>query len=406
MEVVAERKPNYRRRVLLGIVCLGGGLLTSLCSAQAPAANPAPAPDATHKIDDTWQGTLHIPEANRDLRIVLKITKGNDGVLKGIWYSIDQSGQGIQTATMSFQDGVLKYTSQIIERTYEGKMSADGRSISGTWMEGDKPVSMLYERATPATEWTIPPPAPPVVPMVADANPSFEVATIKPSEPDKPGKGITVRGTRFMTRNTTLNDLIAFFYGVQQKQIVGAPSWVETDKWDIEGQPDVPGTPNKKQMETMVQKLLADRFQLKFHKESKELSAYVLTESKTGNKMTAGDQKAQLPGLGFSSISPVSLTVVNATMGDFAQFLQQLVLDRPVVDQTALEGKWNFRLKWTADESQMSGMGMKVPPPSDAADAPPPLFTAIQEQIGLKLDSGKAQVPVLVIDKVEKPSAN
>ena len=406
MEVVAERKPNYRRRVLLGIVCLGGGLLTSLCSAQAPAANPAPAADATHKIDDTWQGTLHIPEANRDLRIVLKITKGNDGVLKGIWYSIDQSGQGIQTATMSFQDGVLKYTSQIIERTYEGKMSADGRSISGTWMEGDKPVSMLYERATPATEWTIPPPPPPVVPMVADANPSFEVATIKPSEPDKPGKGITVRGTRFMTRNTTLNDLIAFFYGVQQKQIVGAPSWVETDKWDIEGQPDVPGTPNKKQMETMVQKLLADRFQLKFHKESKELSAYVLTESKTGNKMTAGDQKAQLPGLGFSSISPVSLTVVNATMGDFAQFLQQLVLDRPVVDQTALEGKWNFRLKWTADESQMSGMGMKVPPPSDAADAPPPLFTAIQEQIGLKLDSGKAQVPVLVIDKVEKPSAN
>ena len=76
------------------------------------------------------------------------------------------------------------------------------------------------------------------------------------------------------------------------------------------------------------------------------------------------------------------------------------------MDQTALEGKWNFRLKWTADESQMSGMGMKVPPPSDAADAPPPLFTAIQEQIGLKLDSGKAQVPVLVIDKVEKPSAN
>ena len=406
MEVVAERKPKSRRRVLLGIVCLGGGLLTSLCSAQAPAADPASVADATHKIDDTWQGTLHIPEANRDLRIVLKITKGNDGTLKGIWYSIDQSGQGVPTATMSFQDGVLKYTSQIIERTFEGKMSADGRSISGTWMEGDKPVSMLYERATPATEWTIPPPPPPVVPMVADANPSFEVATIKPSEPDKPGKGITVRGTRFMTRNTTLNDLIAFFYGVQQKQIVGAPSWVETDKWDIEGQPDVPGTPNKKQMETMVQKLLADRFQLKLHKESKELSAYVLTESKTGNKMTAGDQKAQLPGLGFSSISPVSLTVVNATMGDFAQFLQQLVLDRPVVDQTALEGKWNFRLKWTADESQMSGMGMKVPPPSDAADAPPPLFTAIQEQIGLKLDSGKAQVPVLVIDKVEKPSAN
>jgi uncharacterized protein (TIGR03435 family) len=82
------------------------------------------------------------------------------------------------------------------------------------------------------------------------------------------------------------------------------------------------------------------------------------------------------------------------------------VLDRPVVDQTAITGKWNFQLKWTADESQFGGMGVKVPPPSDAADAPPPLFTAIQEQIGLKLDAGKAQVEVLVVDKAEKPSAN
>jgi uncharacterized protein (TIGR03435 family) len=82
------------------------------------------------------------------------------------------------------------------------------------------------------------------------------------------------------------------------------------------------------------------------------------------------------------------------------------VLDRPVVDQTGLPGKWNFLLKWTPDESQFGGMGMKVPPPSDAIDAPPPLFTAIQDQIGLKLDSGKAQVEVLVLDHVEQPSAN
>jgi uncharacterized protein (TIGR03435 family) len=93
-------------------------------------------------------------------------------------------------------------------------------------------------------------------------------------------------------------------------------------------------------------------------------------------------------------------------MGNLVHLMQSAVLDRPVVDQTGLEGKWDFNLKWTPDESQFAGMGIKVPPPSDAADAPPPLFTAIQEQIGLKLESGKAPVPVLVLDHLEKPSPN
>ena len=92
MKVVAERKPSSRRRALLGLVCLGGGLVTSLCSAQAPAANPAPAADATHKIDDTWQGTLHIAQANRDMRMVLKVAKDEKGALKATTYSIDQNG--------------------------------------------------------------------------------------------------------------------------------------------------------------------------------------------------------------------------------------------------------------------------------------------------------------------------
>jgi uncharacterized protein (TIGR03435 family) len=86
--------------------------------------------------------------------------------------------------------------------------------------------------------------------------------------------------------------------------------------------------------------------------------------------------------------------------------MQSAVLDRPVVDQTGLAGRWDFLLKWTPDESQFGGMGIKVPPPSDAADAPPPLFTAIQEQIGLKLEAAKTPVEVIVLDHVEQPSAN
>jgi uncharacterized protein (TIGR03435 family) len=380
-------------------------LVASLCSAPA-AAIQAPAADATHKIDDAWQGTLHVPQAGRDLRIVVKVKKDDKGALQVSNYSIDQGGAEMKADSASFEDGVFKFAIQGLDIKYDGKMSGDGKSIAGTFTQGPGTMPLLLERATPETEWVVPAPPPKVPPMAADANPSFEVATIKPSQPDRQGKGIGVQGSHFRTINTTLSDLIKFSYGVQDKQIIGAPSWVESEKWDIEAQPDVPGAPNKKQLSTMLQKLLADRFQLKFHKGTKELPAYVLTPAKTGQKMTRSDSQDTLPALFFTNLAPATLTVRNATMDDVCELFQSAVMDRPVVDQTALTGKWNFLLKWTADESQFSGMGIKAPPPSDAADAPPPLFTAIQEQIGLKMDASKAQVPVLVIEKAEKPSAN
>ena len=398
-------EPIRRRIVLLALACFAGFGPTAL-GAQTPAATPAPANADPMRIDDTFQGTLHIPQANRDLRIVVKITKADNGALKVVNYSIDQGGGAMNASSASFQDSILKFEIQAIDGSYEGKMSADGKSIAGQWTQGPNPLPLLLERATPETAWTIPAPPPKLPPMAADADPSFEVATVKPSEPDKPGKMFRVQGTHFSTLNTTLMDLMTFAYGVQQKQILNAPDWVDKDKWDLSAQPDVPGAPNDVQLKTMVRKLLADRFQLKFKKDTKELSAYVLTMSKSRQKMTKNDSKDNLPGLFFTSISPVRLTVQNATMTDFCGLLQSAVLDRPVVDQTSLDGKWNFLLKWTADDSQFSGMGMKPPPPTDAADAPPPLFTAIQEQLGLKLEAGKAQVPVLVLSSVEKPSAN
>jgi uncharacterized protein (TIGR03435 family) len=396
-------KPNHRRLVLLALACFAIGMIPVFSAAQTPAAVP------NHDIVGTWQGTLHVAAGDNhpaiELRIVNKVAKGDDGKLKVSFYSIDQGGGEMKSSSASFEDGIFKYGIQAIDGSYEGKMSADGKSIAGNWTQGPNSIPLLLERATPETEWTIPPPPVKLPPMAADANPSFEVATIKPSKPDEPGKLFGIRGNHFKTINTTLTDLITFAYGVQQKQIVGQPEWMDKDKWDIEAQPDVPGAPNKLQVATMIQKLLADRFQLKFHDDKKELSAYVLTVAKSGNKMTAGSTDPnQLPGLFFTGLG--RLTVQNATMEDFAELMQTAVLDKPVVDQTALAGKWNFLLKWTPDESQFGGMGIKVPPPSDAPDAPPPLFTAIQEQIGLKLDAGKAQVKVLVIDKAEKPSAN
>jgi uncharacterized protein (TIGR03435 family) len=292
-----------------------------------------------------------------------------------------------------------------MDMTYEGKLSADGKSITGTLTQGTQPLQLVFERATPETAWVIPEAPKPIPPMAADAKPVFEVLTIKPSAPDEQGKLFTFRGGNFATINTTLVDLIKFAYNVQDKQVVNLPDWASGEKFDFNGKPDVPGMPNSDQLRDLVRKALADRFQLKFHDDKKEMSAYILSVAKGGEKMTkAAPDAGPLPGLFFRGLGV--LTVTNATMEDFCHLMQSAVLDRPVVDQTELQGHYNFLLKWTPDESQFGGMGIKVPPPSDAADAPPPLYTAITEQIGLKLEAGKAPVQVLVIDHVDHPSAN
>ncbi len=366
--------------------------------AQSTAGNPA------SDIADTWQGTLH---AGKDLRTVVKITKAEGGGYKAVFYSIDQGGDPLPVTKITLEGSTVKLSLTVIGGTYEGKLSADGKTITGNWSQGPTPLPLNLTRATPETEWNVPPPAPKMPPMDANANPSFEVATIKPSKPDQPGKAITVQGRNLVTINTTLGDLITFSYGLNLKQVVGAPAWIETDKYDVTAQPEGEGMPNDRQLKGMMQKLLADRFKFTFHHDKKELSVYVLSLAKNGPKLTKseGDPNG-LPGLFFRGRLG-ALAVRDATIGDFTtMILQGVVLDRPVLDQTGITGKYDFTLDWTPDDSQFSGMGATIPPPTDSASAPPPLFTAIQEQIGLKLDATKAPADVLVVDHIEQPSAN
>ncbi len=399
-------RSNQRGWRLDGLACLSAGLILAFLGVLSVAQAPAAAAD--REIAGTWQGTLRIPATAEhpaiDLRLVNKVLRANDGKLSVAVLSIDQGGGELTASSASFQDGVFKYEILAIQGSYEGKMSPDGKSLGGNWTQGGTSLPLLMKRATPETAWTIPP-AMTMLPMVADANPSFEVATIRPSSPGAPGKVFGVRGNHFRTIDTTLTDLITFSYGVQQKQVAGEPQWMDTDKWDIEAQPDVPGAPNKQQLATMLQKLLSSRFHLKFHEEARGLSVYELTVAEGGQKLAAGSTDPnQLPALFFPDLG--SLTAQNASMQDFANLLQTTVLDRPVVDHTGLKGRWNFVLKWTPDETQFPGMGIKVTPPGSLADEAPPLAAAIQQQIGLKLAESKAQLPVLVIDKAEKPSIN
>lgn len=358
-------------------------------------------------IAGTWQGTLQLPNAGPALRIVVQITKADDQSLKAVLYSIDQGAQPMNAGTITFQSSTLKIAIPAIGGNYEGKMNADGSSISGTFTQGG-PLPLTFNRATPQTAWAIPEPPPPPKPMAADANPVFEVATIKPSNPENRGSSILVGrggGNLFTTTNTTLRDLITMAYGIHARQVLDGPAWIESERFDITAKPEQPGIPNLAQLATMVQKLVAERFGLAFHKEKRELSAYVLTLAKSGPKMTKNDSGNILPG--FGGRGPGAIGVQNSSMAEFAGFLQGQLLDRPVVDQTELSGKFNFTLEFRPDP-QLQPQTVAGPPPQlpPAIQNRPDLFTAMQEQLGLKLESGKAAVEVYVIDKVTKPTEN
>jgi uncharacterized protein (TIGR03435 family) len=409
------RKLHAKKSVLLSLA-LGFAGLTSILGLTNPTPAVAQTPPATAPIsaatsapatgfEGTWQGTLHV---GQDLRIVTKITKADATNYKAIFYSIDQGGQPLPIDKTVVDGSSITLNLNLISGKYEGKLSADGKTITGTWTQGGNPLPLPLARATPETEWSIPTPPPPVPPMAADANPSFEVATIKPSKPGAQGKGFGFRAGHFMTLNTDLNDMIAFAYGLHPKQIIGAPDWFGTDLFDIEAKPDAEGRPSMKQMSMMSQKLLEERFQLKFHHEKRELPVYAISVAAGGPKMTkTTSAPSDPPAFFFRALG--DLTVRNQNMTDFAQWMQNGVMDRPVVDQTGLTDRYDFQLKWTPDDSQFAafrGVGTGPTPPTDSANAPPALYTAITEQIGLKMGPAKVPVDVIVIDHAEKPSAN
>jgi uncharacterized protein (TIGR03435 family) len=322
-------------------------------------------------------------------------------------YSIDQGGQPIIASSASLDGSTFKFSVNLIGGSYQGTVSADGNSMAGEWTQGPNPTPLTLVRATKETAWEIPAIKPPPKPMKEDADPSFDVATIKPNNSGATTiQGLTMNGRNFATRNSSLADLIGFAYEVQAKQIVGGPDWLEKDRYDIAAVPDQEGAPNVQQLRLMVQKLLALRFSLKFHHDQRELSAYVLTVGKNGQKLTPTQLKGSLPGMGMRP-GPTGLTMVmaNARLVDFTSFLQMIVLDRPVVDRTGITGRFDYNVTFTPDDSQFNGHPPKLPQ-TESSDSAPNLFTAIQEQLGLKLDAQKTSVDVIAIDHVDKPSAN
>jgi uncharacterized protein (TIGR03435 family) len=234
------------------------------------------------------------------------------------------------------------------------------------------------------------------------AAPQIEAATIKPvKEPNPNMMHDRTEGRRLSMRYTSLRDLMMMAYEVDPRQIVGGPVWVATDEYNID-LVVADGVQVNQCEEAVLAELMADRFQLKFHREQRMMAVYVLEVAKGGPKLKPADVDEQ-ENSGCEHLGVCSFR--KRTLGNFARFMQFVVMDKPVVDKTGLTGEFDFTLRWTPDETQFNGMGFRVPVP-EGTTALPGLFTAIQEQLGLKLEPQKIPAEVLVIDHVERPSEN
>jgi uncharacterized protein (TIGR03435 family) len=368
-----------------------------LCLTAAIALQAQPAPD----IAGTWQGTLS-PAPERSLRVVFRLER-NNGNLAGALFNIDQNPQPIPLTNITFQGGTLKFAIAPLGATYEGKLAANGNSVTGTVTQNDRPMALNLDRATPQTAWAIPEPPPPPKPIAANAQVHVEVATVKPSDPNARGRLYTFRGDQVMSINTTVMNLVTFAYDLRERQVAGLPGWASDLHFDITIKPDTPGQPSFGQMKKLFQEVLADRFQLKTHTEKRQINVYAITlPPGAKHKLTPSSAQSNLPNMIYRR--PGLLPAQNATMLDLAQSMQTAVLDRPVIDRTGIEGRYDFTLDWMPDETQFQSFGPQQQPLQD--NGKPNIFQAYQEQLGLKLEATQAPADVMVIDKVEKPGEN
>jgi uncharacterized protein (TIGR03435 family) len=262
--------------------------------------------------------------------------------------------------------------------------------------------------------------------------PTFEVASVKPNKPDASGRiqvGIAFEPGRFNATAVTVKQLIALGYHVREIQISGGPGWMDSDRFDVDAKEEdadvaalqkLPPEEREKQLRLRVQSLLGDRFKLKVDFATKEFPVYALVVAKNGPKLheskpvDSGAKGAD----GRSGETPQMMRVEAGEMSGQGLPMESLAtllsqqLGRTVLNKTGLTGKYDFTLKWAPEQGHAT---MMQGPPSGgtAADnAPPPestgpsIFTAIQEQLGLKLESTKGPVQTVVVVNVEKPTQN
>jgi bla regulator protein BlaR1 len=241
--------------------------------------------------------------------------------------------------------------------------------------------------------------------------PAFEVASIRPSDPDTPLKIDFAPGGRLAISHATLRFLIKIAYDVGDDQILGGPAWLNSTRFDLQGKPPVPlsGDPltmTKEQIllfheptRLRLQRLLSDRFRLELRKESKSMPVFALVPGRNGAKL----KRSATEGNTEVSFAHGILTAKRMDMASLARFLSEGRVGRPVVDATDLKGKYDLRLEWEPDPALDPTQAGNQ---QTAAGAGISVFTAVQQQLGLRLDARTSPADALVVARAELPSAN
>ncbi len=249
--------------------------------------------------------------------------------------------------------------------------------------------------------------------------PSFEVASIRVNHSASGGTHISFSESSLRVSNASVKNLIFSAYEIQPSQLSGGPGWINTARFDINAKVEdslvekfktLKPEEGREQRKLLLQSLLAERFNLKVSRATKELPIYALVVAKSGIKFP--ESKLDVKGSSMNSHSqgggPVTLESKGVTMASLAENLSRQV-DRTVLDRTGLAGRYDFTLQYSRDENQGamfrasdSGSGAASAPPPDSAG--PTIFTALQEQLGLKLEATKGPVDILVIDHIDMPT--
>lgn len=235
-------------------------------------------------------------------------------------------------------------------------------------------------------------------PLVAQ-EPTFDVVSIRPSAPDDWNMSMTLHDG-VLTSNLFLKSLITSAYGVREGQIYGLPEWAESARYNVhakvlDADPKRFNNMTKEQRRDLMASLLTERFHLRAHKETRILPRYELQLEKDGPKFAASHNDPAVSGIAPKvEYREGSLRATSVFMLMLVSCVEENV-DRPVVDLTGLTGRYDFTLRWTPEDK-----------PTTAPDAPPTLFTALHEQLGLRLHANKGPVEVLVVDHIDQPDAN
>ena len=258
------------------------------------------------------------------------------------------------------------------------------------------PVALRAQEPTPTANGA--------APVAAASVPAFEVSVVRLNHSGGGGSSSNMKSGRFTATNVTLKNIVEYSaYGLPGPRIVGGPKWFDSQRFDIEAKmTDADAAAVQKldrdqrriQIQAMFQQLLTDRFKLVAHWETREMPVYDLVVGKNGTHMTPSKETG-----GGTHTSDGEFMATGVTMEDMARSLTQELsgeLGRVIVDKTGIVGRYDVSLKWTPDRGASGDSDAASP---DAA----PIFTAIQEQVGLKLEPAKGPVQVLVIDRLEMP---